>query len=65
MTTQHNKQEREKYTEAAKKAGEEIEKKADEAIDGGISIMQKLKDKKWSAAALVGAGLALAFWIGK
>lgn len=61
MTTEHNKQQRAKYTEAARKAGEEIDKKADEAIDESISILQKLKDKKWTAAAITGAGLVLAF----
>lgn len=63
MTTKHNQQEREKYIEAAKKAGEEIEKKADEAIDDGITLMQKLKEKKWSAAAIVSVGIGIAFLI--
>ena len=65
MTTKHNQQERAKYTETAKKAGEEIEKKADQAVDGGITILQKLKEQKWTAAAVVGAGLLAAFLLTK
>lgn len=61
-------EERKKYTEAAKEAGKnieagynQVEAKVDEAVDGGITIMQKLKKAKWTAAAVSGAGLLLAF----
>jgi hypothetical protein len=52
---------RQQLSEANSKADE----KADELVDKGISILQKLKDEKWTAAALIGGSAALLYLIFK
>ena len=42
-------------------ANGKADEKADEVIDKGISVLQKLKDEKWTAAALVAGSLAAVY----
>lgn len=63
------KDERQKYTDAAKNAGEKIkagydkaEGQADKLVEEGEGILAKLKKSKYTAAGLVGAGLLAALW---
>jgi hypothetical protein len=46
-------------------ANSKADEKADELVDKGISILQKLKDEKWTAAALIGGSAALLYLIFK
>lgn len=49
---------RAKLKAEAEELKDEAEKRYAEAEDGADSILQKLKDKKWTAAALAGTALA-------
>ena len=49
--------------EQIKKAGAELDRKADEVVTEGQTLLEKLKKSKWTAAALTGAGLLAAFLI--
>jgi hypothetical protein len=44
-------------------ANSKADKKADEIVDQGISIFQKLKDTKWTAAGLFAGSAALLYFI--
>lgn len=57
--------ERQKFTDAAKEAGEKADAEADKIVDRGVSIAQKLKDTKWTAAALLAGSLAAVYLIFK
>jgi thymidylate synthase len=70
MTTKHNQQEREKYANAAAEVGKKIEaayakaeEKSDDFVDDSVSILQKLKEKKWTAAAIVSVGIGVALML--
>jgi hypothetical protein len=44
-------------------ANSKADEKADEIVDKGISVFQKLKDTKWTAAALIGGSATLLYFI--
>jgi hypothetical protein len=46
-------------------ANNKADDKADELVDKGISILQKLKDAKWTAAGLFAGSAALLYVIFK
>lgn len=52
-----------KPIEQIKEAGAELDRKADQVVTEGQTILEKLKQSKWTAAAVAGAGLVAAFLI--
>ncbi len=51
-------QERDKYVDAAKKAGENLDKKADEIVTEGEKVLAKAKKSRWTGIMLIGATVA-------